>query len=53
MQSVREEAMKWKMVKKGNVWKKRLVFEAEDWLCLTVVTGVAVILFLGEIIRRM
>lgn len=45
--------MKWKMVKKGNVWKRRLVFDVEDWVCLTVITGVAIIMFLGAIIRGM
>lgn len=43
--------MKWKMVKKGNVWKRRLVFDVEDWVCLTVITGVLFILFLEAIIR--
>lgn len=43
--------MKWKMVKKGNVWKRRLELEKEDWVYITVITGVIVIMFLGAIIR--
>lgn len=45
--------MKWVMIKKGNIWKRRLVFEAEDWLCLVIITGIAVIMLLSELIRRM
>jgi len=45
--------MKWKMVKKGNVWKKRLVFDVEDWICFTVIAGVVFIMFLGAIMRGM
>jgi hypothetical protein len=44
--------MKWKMVKKGNVWRRRLELEKEDWVYITVTTGVIVIMFLGAIIRR-
>lgn len=45
--------MKWKMVRKGNVWKRKPELEKEDLVCLTVITGVIVIMFLGAIIRRM
>lgn len=45
--------MKWKMVKKGNVWKRKLELEKEDWVCVTIITGVIVIMFLGAIIRSM
>lgn len=45
--------MKWKMVKKGNVWRRRLEFDVEDWVCLTVIVGVAIIMLLGAIIRSM
>lgn len=44
--------MKWKMVKKGNVWRRRLELEKEDWVYITIITGVTVIMFLGAIIRR-
>ena len=44
--------MKWKMVKKGNVWKRRLELEKEDWIYIMIITGVIVIMFLGAIIRR-
>jgi hypothetical protein len=50
---VRRIKMKWKMVQKGNVWKRKLEFEKEDWVCITVITGVIVIMFLGAIIRSM
>lgn len=45
--------MKWKMVRKGNVWKRRPELEKEDWICMTVITGAIVIMFLGAIIRSM
>ena len=45
--------MKWKMVKKGNVWKRRIQFDVEDWVCFTVIAGVAVVMFLRAIIRGM
>jgi hypothetical protein len=45
--------MKWKMVKKGNVWRRRPELEKEDWVYITIITGVTVIMFLGAIIRSM
>ena len=45
--------MKWQIIRKGNKYKRRLKFDVEDWICLTVIVGVAFILFLRAIIRSM
>ena len=45
--------MKWKMVKKGKVWKRRIQFDVEDWICLTLIAGLAVIMIFLAIVRGM
>ena len=45
--------MRWKMVKKGNVWKRRLELDVDDWVCVIFIMGVVFVMLLGAIIRRM
>ena len=45
--------MRWKMVKKGNVWKRRPELDVDDWVCIIFIMGVVFIMLLGAIIRRM
>lgn len=43
--------MKWKMVKKGDKWKKRLVPDADDWITLLCVVLVLNLILIHLIVR--
>ena len=43
--------MKWKMVKKGNKWKKRLIPDADEWITLLCVVLVVDLILLHLIIK--
>lgn len=43
--------MKWKMVKKGNKWKKRLVLDTDEWITLLCVVLVVDFILLHLIIK--
>ena len=43
--------MKWKMVKKGNKWKKRPVFDIDEYETLLIILLIANIVVIQLIIR--
>lgn len=43
--------MKWKMVKKGDKWKKRLVPDTDDWITLLCVVLVLNLILINLIVR--
>lgn len=43
--------MKWKMVKKGDKWKKRLVPDIDDWITLLCVVLVLNLILINLIVR--
>lgn len=53
MQYAEGESMKWKIIKKGNVYKRRPELETEDWICLGMLLSIVIVVILREIIRRM
>lgn len=43
--------MKWKMVKKGNKWKKRLAPDVDEWITLLCVVLVLNLILIHLIIK--
>ena len=43
--------MKWKMVKKGNKWKRRLVPDIDEWITLLCVALVLNLILIHLIIK--
>ena len=43
--------MKWKMVKRGNKWKRRLTPDADEWIALLILLLIANIVVIQMIIK--